>query len=61
VEKINNAGLINPKIGHAKGGGYVVKDGSQEYFWKNSDGYVLTGRKAIDFLDMEKYKYPIPF
>jgi hypothetical protein len=61
VNNINNSGLINPVIKRAKGGGFVVKAGSQEYFWKNNDGYVLTGRKAIDFLDMEKYKYPIPF
>lgn len=61
VDKINNAGLINPIIKRAKGGGFIVKVGLQEYFWKNNDGYVLTGRKAIDFLDMEKYKYPIPF
>lgn len=63
VEKINNEGLINPIIKRAKGGGFVVKadKDSKEYFWKNNEGYVLTGRKARDFLDMEKYKYPIPF
>ena len=61
VNSVNNAGLMNPVIKRAKGGGFVVKAGSQEYFWKNNEGYVLTGRKAADFLDMEKYKYPIPF
>jgi hypothetical protein len=61
VSNINNEGLVNPKITHAKGGGWLVKCGAVEYFWKNNDGYILTGRKALDFLELEKYKYPIPF
>lgn len=60
VYKINHAGLINPVINGARGGGFMVKVGSEEYFWKNGGGSVLTGQKAIDFLDFEKYKYPVP-
>jgi hypothetical protein len=63
VDKINNNGLINPKISHAKGGGYVVKTSGVEIYFKGDGGYVLTGSKAARFLDMEKYKYPgdLPF
>jgi hypothetical protein len=63
VDKINHAGLINPIIARAKGGGWIVQavKNGEKYFWKNDEGYVLTGRKAADYLEMEKYKYPIPF
>jgi hypothetical protein len=63
VEKINYAGLINPIIKRAKGGGFIVKadENGEEYYWKNDEGYVLTGQKAIDYLNFEKNKYPIPF
>jgi len=63
VDNINNAGLINPKIIRAPGGGWLVKaiGGIREYFWKNDEGVILTGKEAEDFLKMEKYKYPMPF
>ena len=63
VENINNAGLINPKIRRAAGGGWLVKPigGVKEYFWKNDEGVILAGKEAEDFLKLEKYKYPMHF
>ncbi len=64
VDKINHAGLINPIITRAKGGGWTVRacNGGDELYYKNDENIgVYVGQKAVDFMELEKRKYPIPF